>query len=92
MPTGGCDRLIQPEPRSGVGAALHDKHCRAGRRPFFPHARFGGGIGRGVDVAEEVGAEAEVASPVPSSVVWSLVGWLTCWSLLGALGFGLQRV
>jgi DNA-binding NarL/FixJ family response regulator len=27
MPPGGCDRLIQPEPRSGVGAALHDEHA-----------------------------------------------------------------
>ena len=38
MPAGGCDGLIQQEPRSGVGAALDDKHGRAARQPFgFPH-------------------------------------------------------
>jgi len=58
MSSGGCHRLIQPEPRSGVGAALHDEHCRATRRPFLPHARLDGGIGRSVEVAEEVGAES----------------------------------
>src|SRR6185312_740095 len=57
MSSGGCDRLIQPEPRSGVGAALHDEQCRATRQPVFVHARFGG-IGGSVEVAEEVGAES----------------------------------
>ena len=78
MPPGGCDWLIQAEPRSSVGAAPHDKHCRAARRPFVPELRLGGAIGRSVELAEEVGAEAEVASRVPLSVVWSLFGWLTC--------------
>ena len=58
MPHSGCNRLVQPEPRSGVGAALHDEHCRATRRPFLPHARLDDGIGRSVGVAEEVGAES----------------------------------
>ena len=54
MAPGGCDRLIQPEPRSSVGAALHDKHCRAARRPFFPHLRFGGAIGRAANAFSSV--------------------------------------
>ena len=33
MPPSGCDGLIQQEPRSGVGAALHDKQRRAARQP-----------------------------------------------------------
>jgi hypothetical protein len=37
VPAGGCDGLIQQEPRSGIGAALHDKHRRAARQPSTPH-------------------------------------------------------
>src|SRR5450631_3201890 len=58
MPASGCDGLIQQEPRSGVGATLHDKQGRAARQPFdFPHPRLGGASGRSIELAGEVGAE-----------------------------------
>jgi hypothetical protein len=33
-PAGGCDGLIQQEPGTGVGAALHDKQGRTSRPSF----------------------------------------------------------
>ena len=63
MPAGRCDGLIQQKPRSGVGAALDDKHSRAAGQLFdSPRSRLGGG-GRSVALAEEVGTENEGGVP-----------------------------
>jgi hypothetical protein len=70
MPAGGCDGLIQQEPRSGVGSALYDKQGRAAGQPFdSPQFHIGGG--RRVELGEEVGAET--GGDVPGIFVERLV-------------------